>query len=230
MDDESFDIILGILENPIRRRILAKLSKESHYPLQLSKELNVSQQAIMKHLKVMEEHNIIECFVERGTGRGPPRKCYIPTKQFSLRIDIGPNLFEADMYSAEEREGEVPEEVQDFERAFADISKTKQLPQRLNRLSSLLRELNEEIDDLERTRARLVRMKEQILKEANSIISKLCDDYEQRKLLYYIIEGQDRSLASISEALDMRMKVVEEMVHQLSKQRIWSGFEDDEFF
>ena len=52
-EDLELDEILSVLENPIRRRILQKLSRESNYPLQISKELNVSQQAIMKHLRVL---------------------------------------------------------------------------------------------------------------------------------------------------------------------------------
>ena len=45
-----------LLENPTRRRILELLSREGHYPLQLSKEMSVTQQAVVKHLNILEEH------------------------------------------------------------------------------------------------------------------------------------------------------------------------------
>ena len=51
----GFDESLSILENPTRRSILRHLVKEPHYPLQLSELLDVSQQAVVKHLKVLEE-------------------------------------------------------------------------------------------------------------------------------------------------------------------------------
>ena len=50
----GFDESLSILENTTRRAILRHLVKEPHYPLQLSELLDVSQQAVVKHLKVLE--------------------------------------------------------------------------------------------------------------------------------------------------------------------------------
>ena len=61
----TLDELMGVLENHTRREILSKLAKETHYPLQLSKELNVSQQAIMKHLKVLEDYDLVESFEEK---------------------------------------------------------------------------------------------------------------------------------------------------------------------
>ena len=46
----DFDEALHVLENRTRRKILEMLVREPHYPLQLSKHLDVSQQAVMKHL------------------------------------------------------------------------------------------------------------------------------------------------------------------------------------
>ena len=40
----TLDGLLRVLENPTRRRIMERLARESHYPLQLSRELGVSQQ------------------------------------------------------------------------------------------------------------------------------------------------------------------------------------------
>ena len=58
---QDLDRLLMVLENPIRRPILAKLANETHYALQLSRELTVPQQAIMKHLRVLEENGLVTC-------------------------------------------------------------------------------------------------------------------------------------------------------------------------
>ena len=50
----ELDALLSVIENPARRRILEALVREPHYPLQLSKELGMTQQAVIKHLKVLE--------------------------------------------------------------------------------------------------------------------------------------------------------------------------------
>jgi predicted transcriptional regulator len=100
--DVELDAILAVLENPIRRRILQKLSREMNYPLQLSKELNVSQQAIMKHLKVLEDNDFVVSIEERSDKGGPPRKVYVPRKRYCVRIDIGPNTYNEEFYSYRE--------------------------------------------------------------------------------------------------------------------------------
>ena len=56
----DFDEALTILENPTRRQILRKLVKEPHYSLQISELLDVSQQAVVKHLKVLEEAGFVD--------------------------------------------------------------------------------------------------------------------------------------------------------------------------
>lgn len=98
-DEMELDQILAILENPIRRKILMKLSGDTNYPLQLSKELHVSQQAIMKHLKVLEENDFVRSFEERSDKGGPPRKVYAPRRRYCVRIDIGPNSYSEGFYT-----------------------------------------------------------------------------------------------------------------------------------
>ena len=50
----DLDEALGILQNKARRAILERLVREPHYPLQLAKQIGISQQAVMKHLKLLE--------------------------------------------------------------------------------------------------------------------------------------------------------------------------------
>jgi len=50
LSQSDLDAVLGTVENPIRRRIIARLSQEPNYQLQLSKELGLSQQLVAKHL------------------------------------------------------------------------------------------------------------------------------------------------------------------------------------
>ncbi len=90
----NIDDLLMVLQNPTRRRILELLSQETHYPLQISRELGISPQSVMKHLKVLEEHGLVRSFEESSDSGGPPRKYYAPIKGFSIRIDAGPGLFD----------------------------------------------------------------------------------------------------------------------------------------
>ena len=92
----DFDEALDILENKARRAILKRLAKEPHYPLQLSELLEISQQAVVKHLRVLEEAGFVESEKVPSVKGGPPKKMYTVNQSFSLRLDLGPNLFRAE--------------------------------------------------------------------------------------------------------------------------------------
>ena len=221
--ERLLDTLLEVLENPTRRKILLKLSQEDHYPLQLSKELSISQQAIMKHLKVLEDHNLVECYEERSSLGGPPRKCYAPTKQYSLRIDIGPNTFNTEVYTFDRppkagqkaiKDG-LNEELIELKRKYAELSKKRDVHKRLAELSGLIKDLNTRIADMEAQVTQLISFKEQVRKEACSVIADNCDDYVQRRILYYLLENDDLSISVISDELGLRMKVIEDLFNSL---------------
>jgi len=118
----DLDKILSVLENPIRRRILKKLSTDTNYPLQLARELHVSQQAIMKHLKVLEDADFVSSVEEPSTRGGPPRKAYVPTRRFSVRIDLGPSTYEESFFSFDTYGGDREEEREETPPASGSLS------------------------------------------------------------------------------------------------------------
>src|SRR2546428_7691360 len=93
----SRDGLLRVLENPTRRRILERLARESHYPLQLSKELGVSQQAVVKHLRALQESGLVSSVEEKSDLGGPNPRAYRPTDRFSPQIGMGPSPSHAEM-------------------------------------------------------------------------------------------------------------------------------------
>ena len=78
----GFDESLSILENATRREILRYLVKEPHYPLQLFELLDVSQQAVVKHLKVLEDAGFVDSVSMKSDKGGPPRKVYSVNQSF----------------------------------------------------------------------------------------------------------------------------------------------------
>ena len=218
----DLDTLLMLIENPIRRKILSKLATETHYPLQLSKELNVSQQAIMKHLKVMHENGLVRSFEEKSTSGGPPRKCYVPTKYFSMRIDIGPNTFDAHMQTIESdcQTAQTTLLFEDINNKLADAMAIDDPHDRLAQLSKTVEKINKDIKKLESERNALMQIREHILREIYAIIGEMSSDYEERKVLYYVIRRNDRSPESISEALDMRMVVLQRLFKQLEDEKL----------
>jgi len=70
----SIDELLSAIENQTRREILKRLVEGRHYALQLAKDLRVSQQAIVKHLDVLEKSKIIKKAGMEKSEMGAPRK------------------------------------------------------------------------------------------------------------------------------------------------------------
>jgi len=82
--------LIWALANRTRRRILALLARGPTYLLEMSRVLSdVSQPALLKHLREMERRGIIESFTAPGAPGAPPRKYYRLASQFSLSLFVG---------------------------------------------------------------------------------------------------------------------------------------------
>jgi len=80
--------LLEVLGNETRRKILELLAREPKYLLQLSRELNVSQQAILKHINVLMRAGLIRAYEVKTGSLGPSRKYYELVKPISLSINL----------------------------------------------------------------------------------------------------------------------------------------------
>ncbi|WP_052353047.1 ArsR/SmtB family transcription factor [Methermicoccus shengliensis] len=144
-EELTLDTLLKLVENPIRRHILTKLAQEEIYPLQLSKELRVSQQAVSKHLKVLEQAGLVESYFEKSSS-GPPRLYYRPVRHFLINISFGPSLFEAEMY-----------ELEDTPSLDGGVEQVLNPEEELRRLHDYMEELNRQRYELFLKRCRLMR-------------------------------------------------------------------------
>ena len=212
MDDADLDMILAIIGNPTRRSILRKLSRETHYPLQLSRELNISQQSIMKHLKVLEDHDMVMSIVQKSDSGGPPRKYYVSTSRFSIVIDIAPSVFNEQI-----RVFEIVPESRELLSEKEELDKREMAEKRelLIGLAATIGEINQRIRDVEVERRELMLEKEASMKVAYELMERLCEGYEERKVLRYILEEDDISIARMSETMNMREMDIERIMRQL---------------
>ena len=85
--------ILDILGNETRRKILFALSQEPMYFNQLSKEIGIGQQAILRHMHALENGGLIKTYVEKSDLGAPDRKYYRLNTSFSLTIALSQDSF-----------------------------------------------------------------------------------------------------------------------------------------
>lgn len=201
----DMDSILSIVENPTRRRILQALVREPHYPLQLSHELGVSQQAIMKNLALMEREGLLECYRE-SSNIGPDRTFYKPTSEFSIVIDMRGNMFEVRMTTPgpalPPSKVEEEEKSQDMKKEFDEVRM---------RIASIDKKLAE----FEIQRQQLVRERSQLIEEFLKGTDLRRMNYEYRGLLYAMLNRPNGRMDDIARETGLNNMIISSMIDEL---------------
>ena len=221
MSQSELDLVLGTVENPIRRRIIARLSEEPNYQLQLSKELGISQQLVAKHLITMEDAGLLST-IAQDSPRGPPRKEYLLKKSFSVTIDLAPNLFRARMFSF----GAVPGIQENEERAqmAAQVGEVMRYPDGASRIRPLTRvvaAVDKKLKEMEEERAVFLYIRGLALREAARITTSLPSD-DRRKVLRYLMREEGDGITGISASLGLQKQVVGEILEEIEKELVGS--------
>jgi predicted transcriptional regulator len=221
LSQSELDLVLGTVENPIRRRIIARLSEEPNYQLQLSKELGISQQLVAKHLITMEDAGLLST-IAQDSPRGPPRKEYLLKKSFSVTIDLAPNLFRARMFSF----GAVPGIQENEERAqmAAQVGEVMRYPDGASRIRPLTRvvaAVDKKLKEMEEERAVFLYIRGLALREAARITTSLPSD-DRRKVLRYLMREEGDGITGISASLGLQKQVVGEILEEIEKELVGS--------
>jgi predicted transcriptional regulator len=204
---DEMDILLSVIENPTRRRILEALVREPHYPLQLSRELGLSQQGIMKHLKVLEDYNIVRSSPGESDQGGPARKVYVPTMGFSIVIDVGPGLFNAEL---------VRREI--VEKARKEGKKEEFSP-KANALREEILRIDTELEALAQRREELIERKEEALEDAATFVEAIAHGYQTRRILFEYIQRPADGVEEIAADLGIRDEIVRRTIQNYEEER-----------
>ncbi len=202
---DELDVLLSVIENPTRRRILEALVREPHYPLQLSRELGLSQQGIMKHLRMLEELDLVSSFLEDSDQGGPSRRRYFPTTGFTMVVDIGPGLFNTEV-ATRPFEEQAPEKIEGEGRKLLDLREE-------------LRDIDQELEGIKERRAELIAEKERILEEAGRAVDASFADYRSRKIVYEYIKHPRMDARELARGLGLRDDSVEEIIGSLEEDK-----------
>jgi predicted transcriptional regulator len=165
MSFEDVDELFYLLENPTRRRILQLLSIERLYPLQLSREIDVTQQAVVKHLRILESHGLVKS-KDEPSSRGPNRRVYKASREVSLHIDIGPSTYK----QKAETDFDISNLSSQHKRVLDAIEESRQMNSkaRMDLLSRVSEDLRKSVDDVENERRSLMALIGELNREITS--------------------------------------------------------------
>ena len=193
----DIDTLLSVIENPTRRRILMALVREPHYPLQLSKELGVSQQAIMKNLDIMEKSGLVESRRE-SSDRGPEKIVYRPTSEFTLTIDMRNGMFRATLSMPKDDETEQENTVLEF-----------------GEIRESLFEIDRQIDEFDKMREEMVRRRNAMMRSFMSGPI-ACDlDYLERSIIYEMLNSPGCDIAEVFREMGVREDRMTKIVNEI---------------
>jgi ArsR family transcriptional regulator len=197
----DIDRILSVIENPTRRRILQAIVREPHYPLQLSKELGISQQSVVKNLEVMERNGIVVSYRE-SSNIGPERIFYRPNSEFTIVIDMRNGMFDTRiMESKPNCDAENDEKIEN----------TKEFKETREKIS----DIDKQLEDIGKLRSELIGERNKLIKDFLKKINDRTIDYEHRNLLYEMLNNPDMDLSSISEEMGVNESFINQMMDDL---------------
>ncbi len=221
----GFDESLSILENPTRREILRHLVKEPHYPLQLSELLEVSQQAVVKHLKVLEDAGFVDSETKKSDKGGPPRKVYRVNQSFSIRLDLGPDLFRAEHRKMPKGgvmklSGSLPDNLSDV---VGRIGKRRTIP--MVDAMGILSELDSALERVDSERDAIIALHQQVMHKVSPSVEESFESYEERQLAHEMMSHPRRplDLDAFSHGMRIQSLQAEEMMDTL-RERLMRDF------
>jgi predicted transcriptional regulator len=213
----ELDSVLQVIENPVRRRIIKRLSQEPGYALQLSKELGLGQPLVAKHLSLMEKAGLVTSALESSPS-GPDRRRYSLAKSISITMDVAPHLFKerailvnapTDPKGSRQVDAPLVKRVREAVGARGE-------KERLSLISSVLNDVDSRIQMVEEERIGLLTVRNELMDEAAKIVAHL-EDLDTRRVVFHILEEHDREVESISQSLDMREMVVRSILDELER-------------
>ena len=207
-----------MLENPVRRKIVKRLTEEPGYSLQLAKELGLGQQLIASHLGLMEEAGLLRSSKEVSP-TGPKRREFLLRKSLSLTIDVAPHLFNVRMKTFDRPpRGEYAGIATSFRERIESILEQPDDKKRTSDFTKFFTEIDKKITEFEDARSALLNTRNYAMELVSDEISRSGRSAEERRLLYQIMNDEDLGVESLSESLNIRESVVRELLKELQEE------------
>ena len=194
----DIDLILNILGNDTRRKILTALSDEPMYFNQLAKEIGIGQQAILRHLQALQDIGLIETYGEKSDFGAPDRKYYRLNDSFILTISLSEDDFTITKQNiTESRRKESKKYYKSLD------SMPNETGEALSLLQKSLYDIEKEISTLESHLNDLYALRQLVLSRLHKIGTTSFEQNE-RRVLYKIVEESPKSIGELSDLMGQR--------------------------
>ncbi len=94
----SEENVMEAFNNRTRRKIIEMLLQHSMYQTQIVRELGIREQAVVRHLRVLEELGMVTSWTEQSPN-GPARRYYSISDSFAFLRELNQEELEDDLFS-----------------------------------------------------------------------------------------------------------------------------------
>ncbi len=215
---KDFEAVVGVLGNPVRRDIIKKLSQGPDYTLRLSNELNINQQLAAKHLKVIQDAELVDV-VRQKSSAGADKNVFHLNKFYSLQIDFSPSLYNERLISFNNPNHWIQEDdyMENLEEKVKDIEEEVEVED-VSPIRQIIQAIDDELDGLEKRRARLLYIRNLALSAAQNALEEV--DRRKRQVIQHLIDLGPTSIEALSKAFQIGEDKVKDVVSELERDDI----------
>ena len=215
----DFEKVVEVLGNPVRRRLIEKLSEGPDYTLRLSNELNIHQQLAAKHMKVLRNAELVDV-IRQKSEKGADKNVFSLNKFYSLQIDFSPNLYNQRLISfnnpslwttADNYMDRLEDQVTELDDEECGIDK-------INPLGNIVQSIDDEIESLEKRRARLLYIRNLAMNASVKALDEL--DRKKRQVMHFILNQGSTTIQAISRHMGIREETVKDLISDLENEDI----------
>src|ERR687898_3001915 len=210
----NFGLILDIIGNNTRRKILATLAREPMYFNQLAKEIGVGQQAILRHMKALEDIELVASYSERSNLGAPDRKYYRLNSSFSLTISISQDSFSIENHIIEQYRYK---ESDKFYKEY-DLLTQSDDGQALKRLQANMANIEKEINNLDSRLNDLRALKQLIVYRLHKIAKDNFEEEFERKILHTIVDDAPKSISELANTLNEKPSYISKTLTRMNNK------------
>lgn len=211
----QIDLIFQVLGNKSRRDILSMLSNEPLYFNQVSKQIGIGQQAMLRHMQALIDTGFVTSYGEKSNLGAPDRKYYRLNSSFNLSISLSEDEFTID-YS-EEKFSDKPKKL--FDKKFKGIPDDPSLA--LGNLRNHLAEIDCEIEDMQTDLNNLKAIRQVLLQKVHRIGQENFVHLE-RKIIYKMMRENPLSIIELSQMICENKSEVKSALNDL-KEKMGKG-------
>ncbi|MBK5113318.1 MAG: ArsR family transcriptional regulator [Candidatus Heimdallarchaeota archaeon] len=214
------DKIFLALKSETRRKILSMLASEPMYLTQLAFNLNLGQQAIFRHLQLLEESGLLDSDF-KDAGQGAPRRYYQIARAVRVEVQISPEMFDVGMFDVPSIEISTPKdfpELAEIVTKCAELGKTPNSKEKLSVFSDLLKELSKELSKVNIAKSIAEATYSNIRRQIRAIAFDLLPQrIDQRIIQTLASRGGESTIEDLSLILNLTIETIEERMIELDK-------------